>query len=324
MLVGVGKDRAIHFFELAGETVWGATARVLVGFLAHVNAFVAERRECPARPGYPDPLHPTGSRAAVEVEIGIGKSGRRAYGFDDIAIVPSRRTRDPEDVDISWEIDAFHFELPLVASAMDGVVSPTTAIEIGRLGGLGCLNLEGLWTRYEDPEPLLRGDRHARRREGHRRMQEIYNEPIKDELVGRRIAEIKAGGSHHVRVAHTRSASSSTLEGPARRRARSARGAGDGRVGRARVEGRRAPAAQPQEVHPRVRDPRHRRRLRVVLHGAAPHAHRRGRRARRVSVRATRARAAACSASACRRPPRSPTPRAPASVTSTRPASTCT
>ena len=73
----------------------------------------------------------------MEVEIGIGKSGRRAYGFDDIAIVPSRRTRDPEDVDITWELDAFKFELPLMAAAMDGVVSPATAIEIGRLGGLG-------------------------------------------------------------------------------------------------------------------------------------------------------------------------------------------
>jgi len=79
----------------------------------------------------------------AEVEIGIGKSGRRAYGFDDIAIVPSRRTRDPEDVDIAWEIDAFRFELPLMASAMDGVVSPATAIEVGRLGGVGVLNLEG-------------------------------------------------------------------------------------------------------------------------------------------------------------------------------------
>jgi IMP dehydrogenase len=90
-----------------------------------------------------------------EVEIGIGKSGRQAYGLDDVAIVPSRRTRDPEDVDISWEIDAFSFELPLMAAAMDGVVSPATAIEIGHLGGVGVLNLEGLWTRYEDPEPLL-------------------------------------------------------------------------------------------------------------------------------------------------------------------------
>src|SRR5436853_6224040 len=91
----------------------------------------------------------------AEIEIGIGKSGRRAYGFDDIAIVPRRRTRDPEDVDISWEIDAFKFELPVLAAAMDGVVSPATAVEVGRLGGLAVLNLEGLWTRYDDPEPLF-------------------------------------------------------------------------------------------------------------------------------------------------------------------------
>ena len=91
----------------------------------------------------------------AELEIGIGKSARRAYSLDDIAIVPSRRTRDPEDVDISWEIDAFRFELPLMAAAMDGVTSPETAIEVGRLGGVGVLNLEGLWTRYDDPEPMF-------------------------------------------------------------------------------------------------------------------------------------------------------------------------
>ena len=83
----------------------------------------------------------------ADVEIGIGKTGRRAYGFDDISIVPSRRTRDRDDVDVSWEIDAFRFELPMLASAMDGVVSPRTAIEIGKLGGLAVLNLEGLWKR---------------------------------------------------------------------------------------------------------------------------------------------------------------------------------
>ncbi len=130
----------------------------------------------------------------AEIEIGIGKSGRRAYGFDDIAIVPSRRTRDPEDVDISWEIDAFRFELPLMASAMDGVVSPATAIEIGRLGGVGVLNLEGLWTRYDDPEPLLSEIATLDRDKATLRMQEIYAEPIKEELVGRRIAEIKEAG----------------------------------------------------------------------------------------------------------------------------------
>ena len=130
----------------------------------------------------------------AEVEIGRGKSGRRAYGFDDIAIVPSRRTRDPEDVDITWEIDAYRFELPLMASAMDGVVSPATAIEIGRLGGVGVLNLEGVWTRYEDPEPLLEEISHLDVDKATARMQQIYMEPIKPELVTQRIREIKEAG----------------------------------------------------------------------------------------------------------------------------------
>lgn len=130
----------------------------------------------------------------AEVEIGIGKSGRRAYGFDDIAIVPSRRTRDPEDVDISWEIDAFSFDLPLMASAMDGVVSPATAIEIGRLGGVGVLNLEGLWTRYEDPESLFEEIAQLPPEKATVRMQEIYNEPIKLDLVAERIRQIKEAG----------------------------------------------------------------------------------------------------------------------------------
>ena len=138
----------------------------------------------------------------AEVEIGMGKSGRRAYGFDDIAIVPSRRTRDPEDVDISWEIDAFRFELPLMASAMDGVVSPATAIEIGRLGGVGVLNLEGLWTRYEDPEPLLAEIAELDNEKATRRMQDIYQEPIKPELVGQRIREIKDAGVVSCCVGH--------------------------------------------------------------------------------------------------------------------------
>ncbi|MBK9179565.1 MAG: GuaB3 family IMP dehydrogenase-related protein [Acidimicrobiales bacterium] len=130
----------------------------------------------------------------AEVEIGMGKSGRRAYGFDDIAIVPSRRTRDPEDVDISWEIDAFRFELPLMAAAMDGVVSPATAIEIGRLGGVGVLNLEGLWTRYEDPDALLEEISELTAEKATQRMQEIYQEPIHEELIGLRIRQIREAG----------------------------------------------------------------------------------------------------------------------------------
>ena len=95
----------------------------------------------------------------MEVEIGRGKKGRRAYGFDDIAIVPSRRTRDPDDIDVTWTLGPYRFELPLLASAMDGVVSPATAGAIGKLGGLGVLNLEGIWTRYEDPGQRAGADR---------------------------------------------------------------------------------------------------------------------------------------------------------------------
>jgi IMP dehydrogenase len=130
----------------------------------------------------------------AEIEIGIYKSGRRAYGFDDIAIVPSRRTRDPEDVDISWEIDAHRFELPVMAAAMDGVVSPDTAILLGRLGGLGVLNLEGLWTRYEDPAPLFEEIADLDDDKATARMQQMYSEPIRLDLVTQRIKEIKAGG----------------------------------------------------------------------------------------------------------------------------------
>ena len=131
----------------------------------------------------------------MEIEIGIGKSGRRAYGFDDIAIVPSRRTRDPEDVDVSWDLDAFSFDLPFMASAMDGVVSPATAIEIGRLGGVACLNLEGLWTRYEDTDSILEEISHLDAEKATARMQQVYMEPVKEELIVRRIREIKDAGA---------------------------------------------------------------------------------------------------------------------------------
>jgi IMP dehydrogenase len=130
----------------------------------------------------------------MDIDIGIGKTGRRAWGFDDIAIVPSRRTRDPDDVDVSWEIDAFRFDIPMLASAMDSAVSPATAIEIGRLGGIGVLNLEGLWTRYADPEPYFEEVAALPAEKATRRMQEIYQEPIQPDLIGERIAEMKAAG----------------------------------------------------------------------------------------------------------------------------------
>jgi len=130
----------------------------------------------------------------VEIEIGIGKSGRQAYGFDDIAIVPSRRTRDPDDVDISWQLDAFKFPLPMMGSAMDSAISPATAVTIGKLGGLAVLNLEGLWTRYEDPQPYFDEIAELTKEKATLRMQEIYLEPVNPDLIGQRVAEVKAAG----------------------------------------------------------------------------------------------------------------------------------
>src|SRR3982750_1738482 len=130
----------------------------------------------------------------MEVEIGRGKKGRRAYGFDDIAIVPSRRTRDPDDIDITWTLGPYRFELPLLASAMDGVVSPETAGIIGKLGGLAVLNLEGIFTRYEDADEELERIAELPREHATQEMQNIYREPIKPELVAQRIREIKEQG----------------------------------------------------------------------------------------------------------------------------------
>src|SRR5258708_5629986 len=115
----------------------------------------------------------------MEVEIGRGKKGRRAYGFDDIAIVPSRRTRDPDDIDISWTLGPYRFELPLVGAAMDGVMSPKTCVLINKLGGLGVLNLEGIWTRFEDADAQLERIAGAPPEVATTLMQEIYSEPVK-------------------------------------------------------------------------------------------------------------------------------------------------
>jgi len=131
----------------------------------------------------------------LEVEIGRGKKARRAYGFDDIAIVPSRRTRDPDDIDITWNLGPYRFELPLLASAMDGVVSPRTAALINRLGGLGVLNLEGIWSRYEDADEQLARIAAAPPGQSTQLMQEIYAEPVKPELIAQQIEEIKSEGA---------------------------------------------------------------------------------------------------------------------------------
>jgi IMP dehydrogenase len=129
-----------------------------------------------------------------EIEIGRAKRGRRAYSFDDIAIVPSRRTRDPEEISVAWQIDAYRFELPIMAAPMDSVMSPQTAVAFGKAGGLGVLDLEGLWTRYEDPNGLLEEVAGLQGLEATRRLQEIYAEPIKPELITARLKEMRDAG----------------------------------------------------------------------------------------------------------------------------------
>src|SRR5213592_4785758 len=130
----------------------------------------------------------------MDFEIGRSKRARRAYAFDDIAVVPSRRTRNPEDVSTAWTIDAFQFDIPVLGAPMDSVMSPRTAIMLGQLGGVGVLDLEGLWTRYDDPEPLLAEIASMHDGSATARMQELYSEPIKPELVRDRLAEIRAAG----------------------------------------------------------------------------------------------------------------------------------
>ena len=129
-----------------------------------------------------------------EIEIGRAKRGRRAWSFDDIAIVPSRRTRDPEDVSTTWQIDAYRFDIPVLAAPMDSVMSPETAVAFGRYGGLGVLDLEGLWTRYEDPTELLAEVAALEHGAAVRRMQQMYAEPVKAELITARLQEVRAAG----------------------------------------------------------------------------------------------------------------------------------
>ena len=218
----------------------------------------------------------------TEIEIGRGKRGRRAYAFDDIAVVPSRRTRDPKEVSIAWQIDAYRFELPFLAAPMDSVVSPQTAIRIGELGGLGVLNLEGLWTRYEDPEPLLAEIAELDGDAATKRLQEIYAAPIKEELIGQRIKEVRDSGVvTAAALSPQRTAQFSKAVVDAGVDIFVIRGT---TVSAEHVSSRRR-AAEPQAVHLRAGRPGHRRRLRHVHRGAAPDAYRRGRCAGRLRRR---------------------------------------
>ena len=130
----------------------------------------------------------------MDIEIGRAKRGRRAYSFDDLAIVPSRRTRDPEEVSVAWQIDAYRFELPIMAAPMDSVMSPQTAVAFGKHGGLGVLDLEGLWTRYDDPSDLLAEVAGLDGPRATARLQEIYAEPVKAELITARLNEMRDSG----------------------------------------------------------------------------------------------------------------------------------
>ena len=129
-----------------------------------------------------------------EVEIGRAKSARRGFAFDDIAVVPTRRTRDPEDVSTSWSIDAYSFGLPVVAAPMDSAMSPATAIAIGKLGGLGVLDLEGVWTRYEDPTQQLSEIANAKPEDATAVLQRVYSKPIQPALISKRLSEIRSAG----------------------------------------------------------------------------------------------------------------------------------
>jgi IMP dehydrogenase len=130
----------------------------------------------------------------MDIEIGRAKRGRRGYSFDDIAIVPSRRTRDPQEVSVAWQIDAYRFDIPVMAAPMDSVMSPETVVAFGQAGGVGVLDLEGLWTRYDDPEPLLDEVAGLRGNEATRRLQEIYSEPIRPDLMVERVKELRNYG----------------------------------------------------------------------------------------------------------------------------------
>src|SRR6059058_622053 len=133
------------------------------------------------------------------VEIGMGRSARRGYHLSEIGIVPSRRTRDIDVVSMTWQIDAYRFDLPLMTTPSDATVSPATVAEVSRLGGLGVLDAEGLWTRYDDPAPVLRElstlDADDDAADPTPVLQRLYAEPVRDELIGQRIKELRDSGA---------------------------------------------------------------------------------------------------------------------------------
>lgn len=129
-----------------------------------------------------------------DIVIGLSKSARAGYAFDDVAVAPHRRTRDPQAVDLKWQIDAYSFDVPILAAPMDAVVSPDTAIAMGQAGGLAVLNLEGLWTRYEDPGEVFEQIRSVDRDQAVPLLQRLYATPIKPELISARVQQMREAG----------------------------------------------------------------------------------------------------------------------------------
>jgi IMP dehydrogenase len=132
----------------------------------------------------------------ADIEIGMGKSGRRSYSLDHLALVPSKRTREADMVDLGWQIDAYSLGLPIMSAAMDSVTSPVTAATLDELGGLGVLDLEGLWTRHGDPDALLADLGELDHEAALARLRVLYAEPVDPDLVSQRIRELRASGAY--------------------------------------------------------------------------------------------------------------------------------
>ena len=132
----------------------------------------------------------------TDIEIGRGKRGRVAYSFDDVAVAPSRRTRDADEVSTAWQIDAYRFQAPIIAAPMDSVVSPDSAVTLSNLGVLAVLNLEGLWTRYADPRPQLERIRELPSHEAIAYLQQAYgDQPVDPSLITERVKRMRDGGA---------------------------------------------------------------------------------------------------------------------------------
>ncbi len=130
----------------------------------------------------------------AEIDLGLGKSARRGYSLDEVCMVPSRRTRDTDLVDLSWQIDAYRFDIPVMSTSTDSVMSPAQAIALGQAGGLGVIDLEGLWARHANADVLLAELAELDDQAAWTRMAELYEAPLDDDLIKQRVGEIHDAG----------------------------------------------------------------------------------------------------------------------------------